>query len=115
MRDKKLETKLRLLTLQLDNWKRLHDFITYGLDKARPIISADDQHSAAFPVVTNRVCSSGPKAGRRGGSLRSAKPSDALLCEFLAFGARPEQLCAIAGRCFCDSSRRHRPMPFAHR
>jgi hypothetical protein len=43
MRDKQLETKLRLLTLQLDNWKRLHDFITYGLDKARPIISAEQE------------------------------------------------------------------------
>ncbi len=43
MRDKQLETKLRLLTLQLENWKRLHDFITYGLDKARPIISAEQE------------------------------------------------------------------------
>ena len=43
MRDKHLETKLRLLTLQLENWKRLHDFITYGLDKARPIISAEQE------------------------------------------------------------------------
>jgi hypothetical protein len=41
MRDKNVETKLRLLTLQLDNWKKLHDVITYGLDKARPMISAD--------------------------------------------------------------------------
>jgi hypothetical protein len=43
MRDKQLETKLRLLTLQLESWKRLHDFITYGLDKARPIISAEQE------------------------------------------------------------------------
>ena len=43
MRDKQLEKKLRVLTLQLDNWKRLHDFITYGLDKARPIISAEQE------------------------------------------------------------------------
>jgi hypothetical protein len=43
MRDKRLETKLRLLTLQLENWKRLHDFITYGLDKAQPIISAEQE------------------------------------------------------------------------
>ena len=43
MRDKALETKLRLLTLQLDNWKRLHDLITYGLDKAKPIISAEQE------------------------------------------------------------------------
>ncbi len=43
MKDKGLETKLRLLTLQLDNWKKLHDFITYGLDKAKPIISAEQE------------------------------------------------------------------------
>jgi hypothetical protein len=43
MRDKALETKLRLLTLQLDNWKKLHDLITYGLDKAKPIISAEQE------------------------------------------------------------------------
>src|SRR5437763_7459200 len=43
MRDKSLEKKLRLLTLQLDNWKKLHDFITYGLDKARPIVSAEQE------------------------------------------------------------------------
>ncbi len=43
MRDKGLETKLRLLTLQLDNWKKLHDLITYGLDKAKPIISAEQE------------------------------------------------------------------------
>jgi hypothetical protein len=43
MRDKQLETKLRLLTLQLDNWKKLHDLITYGLDKAKPIISAEQE------------------------------------------------------------------------
>jgi hypothetical protein len=43
MRDKALETKLRVLTLQLDNWKRLHDLITYGLDKAKPIISAEQE------------------------------------------------------------------------
>jgi hypothetical protein len=43
MRDKTVETQLRLLTLQLDNWKKLHDLITYGLDKARPIISAEQE------------------------------------------------------------------------
>jgi hypothetical protein len=43
MRDKILETQLRLLTLQLDNWKKLHDLITYGLDKAKPIISAEQE------------------------------------------------------------------------
>jgi hypothetical protein len=43
MRDRALETQLRLLTLQLDSWKKLHDLITYGLDKARPIISAEQE------------------------------------------------------------------------
>ena len=43
MKDKILESKLRLLTLQLDSWKKLHDFITYGLDKAKPIISAEQE------------------------------------------------------------------------
>jgi hypothetical protein len=43
MRDKKLETKLRLVTLQLENWKKLHDLITYGLDKAKPIISTEQE------------------------------------------------------------------------
>ncbi|MDQ2659652.1 MAG: hypothetical protein M3Y03_04455 [Verrucomicrobiota bacterium] len=43
MRDKTLETQLRLLTLQLDNWKKVHDLITYGLDKAKPIISAEQE------------------------------------------------------------------------
>jgi len=43
MRDKNLETKLRLVSLQLDNWKRLHDLITYGLDKAKPIISSEQE------------------------------------------------------------------------
>src|SRR5215212_5288174 len=43
MQDKQLDTKLRLLTLQLENWKKLHDLITYGLDKAKPIISAEQE------------------------------------------------------------------------
>jgi hypothetical protein len=43
MRDQKLETQLRFLTLQLDNWKKLHDLITYGLDKAKPIISTEQE------------------------------------------------------------------------
>jgi hypothetical protein len=43
MRSKELENKLRLLTLQLDSWKKLHDLITYGLDKAKPIISAEQE------------------------------------------------------------------------
>jgi hypothetical protein len=43
MKDKELETKLRLLALQLENWKKLHDLITYGLDKAKPIISTEQE------------------------------------------------------------------------
>ncbi len=43
MRDRELEGQLRLISLQLDNWKRLHDLITYGLDKAKPIISAEQE------------------------------------------------------------------------
>src|SRR5438105_13137949 len=43
MRDKNLETKLRLVTLQLENWKKLHELITYGLDKAKPIISTEQE------------------------------------------------------------------------
>jgi hypothetical protein len=41
MRDKIVETKLRLLSLQLDNWKKLHDVITHGLDKTKPMISPE--------------------------------------------------------------------------
>ena len=43
MRDRELEAQLRMLTLQLENWKKLHDLITYGLDKAKPIISAEQE------------------------------------------------------------------------
>jgi len=43
MRDVTLETQLRLLTLQVESWKKLHDFITYALDRAKPIISADQE------------------------------------------------------------------------
>ncbi len=43
MRDATLETQLRLLTLQVENWKKLHDFITYALDKVKPIISGDQE------------------------------------------------------------------------
>lgn len=43
MRDTTLETQIRLLTLQVENWKRLHDFITYALDKSKPIVSADQE------------------------------------------------------------------------
>ena len=43
MRDITLETQLRLLSLQVETWKKLHDFITYALDRAKPIISADQE------------------------------------------------------------------------
>ncbi len=43
MRSLELETKLRSLTLQLESWKKLHDLITYGLDKAKPIISFEQE------------------------------------------------------------------------
>ncbi|PYK77998.1 MAG: hypothetical protein DME38_12175 [Verrucomicrobia bacterium] len=43
MKDKETETKLRLIELQLESWKQLHDLITYGLDKAKPIISVDQE------------------------------------------------------------------------
>ena len=43
MKDKQTETRLRMIALQLESWKKLHDLITYGLDKAKPIISADQE------------------------------------------------------------------------
>jgi hypothetical protein len=43
MRDTILETQIRLLILQVENWKKLHDFITYALDKSKPIVSADQE------------------------------------------------------------------------
>jgi hypothetical protein len=43
MTDPQLETQLRLLMLQFENWKKLHDLITYGLDKAKPIISSEQE------------------------------------------------------------------------
>ena len=43
MKDKQTETKLRLISLQLESWKKLHDLIIYGLDKAKPIISAEQE------------------------------------------------------------------------
>jgi hypothetical protein len=43
MKDKRLETKLRLISLQLDSWKKLHDLVTYGLDKTKPIISVEQE------------------------------------------------------------------------
>ncbi|HEY2712197.1 MAG TPA: hypothetical protein VGI60_06760 [Chthoniobacterales bacterium] len=43
MNDASLETQLRLLGLELESWKKLHNFITYALDKTKPIISADQE------------------------------------------------------------------------
>jgi hypothetical protein len=43
MKDKQTETRLRLIAIQLETWKNLHDLITYGLDKAKPIISVDQE------------------------------------------------------------------------
>lgn len=43
MIDTNLQTQIRLLTLQVENWKKLHDLITYALDKAKPIIAADQE------------------------------------------------------------------------
>ena len=43
MKDLELEAKLRLLGIQLDSWKKLHNLITYGLDKSKPIISSDQE------------------------------------------------------------------------
>src|SRR6185437_876351 len=43
MHDPNLERHLRLLSLLVESWKKLHDFITYALDRAKPIISADQE------------------------------------------------------------------------
>lgn len=43
MRDTNLDSQIRLLTLQVESWKKLHDFITYALDKSKPIISPDQE------------------------------------------------------------------------
>lgn len=43
MRDHELERQLRLLMLQVENWKKFHDLITYGLDKSKPIISTEQE------------------------------------------------------------------------
>ena len=43
MKDKQTESRLRLIALQLESWKKLHDLISYGLDKAKPIISVDQE------------------------------------------------------------------------
>ena len=52
MRDLTLEKNLRLLTLLMDSWKKLHDFITYALDRAKPIISADQERQFTEVRVT---------------------------------------------------------------
>src|SRR5947199_9589413 len=43
MKDEQTESKLRLISLQLESWKNLHELITYVLDKAKPIISVEQE------------------------------------------------------------------------
>ncbi len=43
MIDPNLENDLRLLTLQVESWKKLQNFVTYALDKAQPIISVEQE------------------------------------------------------------------------
>jgi hypothetical protein len=43
MIDPTVETDLRLVTLQVESWKKLHNFITYALDKAKPIVSVEQE------------------------------------------------------------------------
>ena len=57
MRDKNLETQLRLMRLQLENWKKLHDLITYGLDKSSPIISAEQERRCPRFCRSRRLAS----------------------------------------------------------
>jgi hypothetical protein len=39
MKDPTLENDLRILSLQVESWKKLHNFIAHALDKAKPAIS----------------------------------------------------------------------------
>ena len=43
MKNRGIDSHLRLVSLQLDSWCKLHDLITYGLDKAKPIISTEQE------------------------------------------------------------------------
>ena len=43
MIDPTLQNDLRLLALQVENWKKLHSFMSYALDKAKPIISVEQE------------------------------------------------------------------------
>jgi hypothetical protein len=43
MIDPDLETELRLLALQTESWKKLQNFISYALDKSKPIISVEQE------------------------------------------------------------------------
>jgi len=43
MIDPELETELRLIGLQTDSWKKLQNFISYALDKSKPIISVEQE------------------------------------------------------------------------
>ena len=39
MKDFALETDLRLLSLQVESWKKLHNYLSYALDQSKPLIS----------------------------------------------------------------------------
>jgi hypothetical protein len=43
VKDPALENDLRLLTLQAESWKRLHDFMNWALDKAAPMITLEQE------------------------------------------------------------------------
>lgn len=43
MIDPTVENDLRLIALQVESWKKFHGFITYALDKAKPIISVEQE------------------------------------------------------------------------
>ncbi|MBV9008199.1 MAG: hypothetical protein JO354_03385 [Verrucomicrobia bacterium] len=53
MRDKLVDSNLRLLRLQLDNWRKLHELMSYALDKAKPIISVEQERE--FTVVRGNL------------------------------------------------------------
>jgi hypothetical protein len=43
VRDPELETQLRLLGLQLESWKKLHNLMSHALDRAKPLIAAEEE------------------------------------------------------------------------
>ena len=74
MIDRQLENKLRLLTVQLDSWKKLHDLITYGLDKAKPIISAEQERQ--FTEIRSHLLQETEYIYRELGLLGEARPDE---------------------------------------